>query len=228
MPFATANLPGLITTSCILPHSIWMAIACCLHIIMNGCPLVLPFHHCTHAPVCHHLSLVSPEYSDDGEEESRGLDRSEHFFQEPHYIHNEMPDVSPGFCLNDIHYLEDDVSTISDTKEFFEEQNEKENVVARSKIKLLSPTEEVLQAWKHCNITLWSPLQHIMQTPIHSNQYLLPVAQLVQYTPMHSQCGTGLHELIPQNLQHKEIFHLLCLTVLQCLNSMEDNTYNLD
>jgi hypothetical protein len=139
-----------------------------------------------------------------------------------------MTDVSPGFCLNDIHDSEDDVSTISNTKEFFEEHNEKENVVARSKIKLLSPTEEVLQAWKHCNIKLWSPLQDIMQTPIHSNQYLLPVAQLVQYTPMHSQCGTGLHELIPQNLQHKEIFHLLCLTVLQCLNSMEDNTYNLD
>jgi hypothetical protein len=38
MPFARANLPGLITTSLILPHPILMAIACHIHIIMNGCP----------------------------------------------------------------------------------------------------------------------------------------------------------------------------------------------
>jgi hypothetical protein len=33
----------------------------------------------------------------------------------------------------------------------------------------------------------------------------------------------GIPELILQNLQHKEIFCLLCLTVIQCLNSTEGN-----
>jgi hypothetical protein len=36
MPVATAKLPGLIITSLILPHPILTAIACHLHIIMNG------------------------------------------------------------------------------------------------------------------------------------------------------------------------------------------------
>jgi hypothetical protein len=72
-----------------------------------------------------------------------------------------------------IHDLEGDVSIIPNTEELFEEQYKKENVEARSNIKLFSPMEEVLQAWKHCNIALWSPLQDIMQTPIPSNQYLL-------------------------------------------------------
>jgi hypothetical protein len=45
MPFATAKLPGRITTSLILPHPTLMAIACCLHIIMNGHPLC--FHYAT-------------------------------------------------------------------------------------------------------------------------------------------------------------------------------------
>jgi hypothetical protein len=38
MTIATAKLPGLITTSLILPLPILTAIACHLHIIMNGCP----------------------------------------------------------------------------------------------------------------------------------------------------------------------------------------------
>jgi hypothetical protein len=112
-----------------------------------------------------------------------------------------LPYPTPGLHLNDVHDLEDDVSALSNTKEFYEEQDEKENVVARSKIKLFSPAEEAFQAWKHCNVALWSPLQDTMQTPIPSNQYLLPVAQLVPYTQMHSQRGTGLQELILQNLQ---------------------------
>jgi hypothetical protein len=37
------------------------------------------------------------------------------------------------------------------------------------------------------------------------------------------QFCTGLQELILQNLQHKEIFHLLRLTILWCLTSMEGN-----
>jgi hypothetical protein len=61
---------------------------------------------------------------------------SEHISQEPHYIH-------------------DDVSIIPNTEELFEEQNEKENVEARSEIILLSPTEGGLQVLKHHDITLW-------------------------------------------------------------------------
>jgi hypothetical protein len=40
-------------------------------------------------------------------------------------------------------------------EELFEEQNEKENVEARSEIILLSPTEGGLQVLKHRDITLW-------------------------------------------------------------------------
>jgi hypothetical protein len=95
-------------------------------------PPVLPSCHFKLAPACHHLPLVSPEHSDNGEEKPRALNGSEHFPQEPHYIHDETIDASPFHCS------EDDVSIIPNTKEF------KENVVARSKIKLLSPTEEAL------------------------------------------------------------------------------------
>jgi hypothetical protein len=43
-----------------------------------------------------------------------------------------MIDASPGTDLNDIHdfVLEDDVSIITNTKELFQEQDEKENVDA--------------------------------------------------------------------------------------------------
>jgi hypothetical protein len=75
--------------------------------------------------------------------------------------------------LGHIHDLEGNVSIIPNTEELFEEQDKKGNVEARSKIKLFSPTEEVLHAWKHRNVALWSPLQDIMQTPIPSNQNLL-------------------------------------------------------
>jgi hypothetical protein len=45
------------------------------------------------------------------------------FSQEPHYIHDEMIDASPGTDLNHTHdyVLEDDVSIITDTKELFKE-----------------------------------------------------------------------------------------------------------
>jgi hypothetical protein len=79
---------------------------------------------------------------------------------------------------------------------------------------LLSPIKEVFQVWKHRRVTLWSPLQDIMQTPIPSNQYLLPVTQLVPYTQTYSQSGTGVQELIQQNLQHKEALSLIHLSVL--------------
>jgi hypothetical protein len=41
-------------------------------------PPVLPLCHCTHAPACRHLPLVSPECSNDGEE-SGALISPEHF-----------------------------------------------------------------------------------------------------------------------------------------------------
>jgi hypothetical protein len=95
MPFATANLPGLITTYLILPHPILMAIACCLHIIMNGHRLC--FHSITHphAPACHCLPLISPEHSNDGEEELRAIDNSEHFSQKSHYIDDDTGSMHP-------------------------------------------------------------------------------------------------------------------------------------
>jgi hypothetical protein len=83
-----------------------------------------------------------------------------------------MIDAPPGHIRDS----EDDVSIILNTKELFEEQDKKENVEVRSKIKLFSPTEEVLQTWKHLDVALLSLLQDIMLTPIPSNQYLLPVA----------------------------------------------------
>ena len=62
-----------------------------------------------------------------------------------------MIDASPGTGPNDIHdfVLEDDVSIIMNTKELFEEQDEKENMEAEGKIMLFSPIKEVLQVWKH-------------------------------------------------------------------------------
>ena len=107
-------------------------------------PLLL-LYHCTHAPACHHLSLVSPEHSNDGEEESGALHSPEHFSQEPHYIHHKTIDASLGTHPNDIHdsIPEDNVSVITNTKELFEEQDEKENVEVESKIMPLSPIEVV-------------------------------------------------------------------------------------
>jgi hypothetical protein len=101
----TAKLPALITTFLILPHSILTAIACHLHIIMNGCPCA-PVMPCTHASACHCLTLVSLEHSDDGEKESRALNGS-------HYTHEEMIDAFPFYGLDD------DVSIVPNTKEFF-------------------------------------------------------------------------------------------------------------
>jgi hypothetical protein len=131
--------------------------------------------------------------------------------------HDETIDASLGTHLNDIHdsvQPKNDVSIINNTEELFQEQDEKENVEAESKIMLLSPIEEVLQVWKHCGVNLWSPLQDLMQTPIPSNQNFLTVAQLVLYTQTNSQYGTGLQELIEQNLQYKQAYCLLCLSVL--------------
>jgi hypothetical protein len=106
MTIATAKLPGLITTSLILPHPILTAIGCCLHTIMNSCPLwLLPLCHHTHVPACHCLPLVSPECSNDGEEESGALNVPAHFSQEPYYIHDEMIEASPGPHPKNIHDL---------------------------------------------------------------------------------------------------------------------------
>jgi hypothetical protein len=129
-------------------------------------PAVLLFSHSTHALACHHLPLVSPEHSNDGEEESRALDGSEHFSQAPHYTHDDKIDASPCLHLNDVHDSEDVVSAISNTKEFYEEQDEKENVIVRSKklfLLLSKPFKPGSTTMSHCG---WSLLQDIMKTPI--------------------------------------------------------------
>jgi hypothetical protein len=91
---------------------------------------VLPLDHCTHASACHYLPLLSPEHSNDGEEESGALNISEPFSQEPHYIHDKMIDGSPGTGPNNIHdfILEDSVSVIMNTEELFEEQKMKRRI----------------------------------------------------------------------------------------------------
>jgi hypothetical protein len=131
-----------------------------------------------------------------------------------------MIDASPGTGLNDIHdfVLGDDVSFIMNTKELFEEQDEMENMEADGKIMLFSPIEESYKFGSTTgSINLCSPLQDLMQTPIPSNQNLLPVAQLVPYTQMYSKCGSGLQELIQQNLQQKEAFNPFTMTGVQNL-----------
>jgi hypothetical protein len=112
-----------------------------------------------------------------------------------------MIDAPPGIHPNVTQAMDDNVSIISNTKEFYNKQDKKENVLATSEIKLFSPTKEALQVWRHRNVVLWSPLLITMWTPIPSNHYLLPVAKLVPYTKMHLQCSTGLQELILQNVQ---------------------------
>jgi hypothetical protein len=85
---------------------------------------VHPLCHCTHAPGCHQIPLVSPECSDD-EEESGALNGPKHLSGEPHYIHDEMSDASTDPDLKQIHghgcVPENDVSVIMNTKELFEE-----------------------------------------------------------------------------------------------------------
>jgi hypothetical protein len=79
-------------------------------------PPVLPSQHCTHAPACHHLPLVSPEHSDDGENESGAVNSTDYFSQEPHNIHDEMIDATPGHHPDNIHDLEGDINIIPNTK----------------------------------------------------------------------------------------------------------------
>jgi hypothetical protein len=57
-------------------------------------------------------------FSNDGEKESRALNGSKHFSPEPHYIHDEMIDASPGLHPNNIHDSEDDVSIKPTLKNF--------------------------------------------------------------------------------------------------------------
>jgi hypothetical protein len=80
-----------------------------------------------------------------------------------------MKDAPPGLLPNVAQEMDDNVSAISNTDEFYNKQDEKENVVATSEIKLFSPTKEALQAWRHHNIVLWSPLQDTIRNPIPSS-----------------------------------------------------------
>jgi hypothetical protein len=62
---------------------------------------VLPLWHCTYAPTCHQIPLVSPKCSNDGEE-SGALTSLKHLSQEPHYIHDETSDASANSDLTHI------------------------------------------------------------------------------------------------------------------------------
>ena len=118
-----------------------------------------------------HLSILMMERRS----QPGALNGPVNFSQEPHHIHDKTIDTSPGTGPNNIHdsVPEDDVSIVTNIKELFEEQDEKENVEVESKIMLLSPIKEVLQVWKHHNIDMWSPLQDLMVTPIPKKRYLL-------------------------------------------------------
>jgi hypothetical protein len=70
MTVATAKLPGLITTSLILPHPILTAIACGLNINMNGHPLC-SCHYTTILMLLH--VIIALWFSNDGERESVAL-----------------------------------------------------------------------------------------------------------------------------------------------------------
>ncbi len=66
-------------------------------------PVLIPLTHCTHAPACHCLPLVSPKHSNDRENESGALNSTEYFSQETQYLHDKMIDAPPGHCPDEIH-----------------------------------------------------------------------------------------------------------------------------
>jgi hypothetical protein len=110
MTITTAKLPGLITT----PHPILTAIACCLHIIMNGhpqCSLYATILMLLHVIVSlwSHLSIMMIERRS----QPGALNGPEHFSQEPHH-------TGPNSIHDSV--LEDNVSIVTNTKELFEEQ----------------------------------------------------------------------------------------------------------
>jgi hypothetical protein len=110
-------------------------------------PPVLSFCHCTHAPAYHHLPLVSPEHSNDGEE-SGALIGPEHFSQDHTTFMMKwlMHPPVPVWIIFMIMYWRQCASIVMDTEELFEEQH--------SKIMLFSPIEDSLQVWKHHSINL--------------------------------------------------------------------------
>jgi hypothetical protein len=119
MLFARANLPGRSDHNIFdLTSSHFDGYCMLLTYHHAWSPPVLRLHQCPHAPACHHLPLVSPEHSNDGEEEPRALDTSEHFSQKPHYIHDDMIDATPGLHPNIAQDTDDDVSAISNTNKF--------------------------------------------------------------------------------------------------------------
>ncbi len=113
---------------------------------------MLPLCHCTHAPTCHHLPLVSPEPSDDGEEESGALNGPEQFSQEPYYIYDEMIDASCSwywsewyscFCMRRwcvCHHRQGRTNWRGHWND---------DMAADSNVTIFSPTEKALQAWRH-------------------------------------------------------------------------------
>jgi hypothetical protein len=86
-----------------------------------------------------------------GRSQEHSTGSPEPFSQEPHYIHDEMIDASPGTGPNDIHdyVLEDDMSVITSTEEVFEEQDEIMDIAANSNVLIFSPIKNALQYWRH-------------------------------------------------------------------------------
>jgi hypothetical protein len=94
--------------------------------------------------------------------ETGAINHTDYFSWVPHAIHDKLIDVSSGHHHpENIHDLEGDVNVTPNTNQLSGEHNKRENVEARSEIKLFSPMDEVLQTWKHCDIPLWSPLQYL-------------------------------------------------------------------
>ncbi len=115
-------------------------------------PPLLPLLHCTYAPTCHQIPLVSPKCSNDGEE-SGALTSPKHLSQEPLYMHKETSDASANSDLTHIHghgcVTENDVPITMDTEELVGEAAEMMDMAADSKIMIFSPTKKAIQAWRH-------------------------------------------------------------------------------
>jgi hypothetical protein len=110
--------------------------------------------------------------------------------------------------------LEDDVPAISNTKEFYEEQDKKEDVVARSEIKLFSPTEEALQAWRHHGTKPSHDLESICTEPTvdindsldctnEDDVILFSFSELFAFvSDLESELDTSMEEVVRLNLDY--------------------------
>ncbi len=85
---AVAKLPGSIITFLYLTFAHFDSYCILISHNHDWSPPVLLLWHCTYAPACHQIPLVSPELSDDGEE-SGALTIPEYLSQELKHIHDD-------------------------------------------------------------------------------------------------------------------------------------------